>query len=207
VSAGSASSLASAIFPLVGVLVGGLLAGGIQWTLARRSERRAARTAARLVRSELAEYAVQERLWIRISVFRWDWWKPPKIWPEQQSVLAGSLSDAQWDLVDAAYTAINATGGDAQDIERESLISPQTARLRSQITPEAEIHRRERLSKIEAGIAALQAFIDAESTSVASVSAASRWLAFPRNLYRQLAATSMKITARLRGPGAGKGPL
>jgi hypothetical protein len=164
VNSDSTSSLTSAIFALVGVLVGGLLSGGVQWIFARRSERRAARTAAKLVRSELVEYAELERLWLRIGSFRWDWWKPPKVWQEQQSVLAANLPDAQWTFVDAAYAAINATGDDARDIERESGISPQTAALRIQITPDSEIDRRERLTKVESAIGALRTFIGGKST-------------------------------------------
>lgn len=157
------SGVAFAVFPLIGVVIGAVLTGGVQWFFARRSERRATRTASKLVNSELAEYADLENLWLTIKIFRVDWWKPPSVWPVQRTELAANLPDPLWGLVDEAYRAINATGDDCRDIERESAVNPETARLRCLITAEAEVHRRKRLNAIEAARKALLEFLGGKS--------------------------------------------
>jgi hypothetical protein len=104
--------MAAAIFGLLGVIVGGLINGVVSWLAQRRKDEATALSAKRLVANELGTWFVLAREANARSPEQLPQLRKaaPTTWQSNRSVLARSLSDADWDVVAIAYAHIDALG-------------------------------------------------------------------------------------------------
>jgi hypothetical protein len=104
--------MAAAIFGLIGVVIGALINGIVTWLSQRRKDEATERSAKRLVANELGTWLVlareaQARPPEHLPQLRK---ATPLLWQSNRSLLARSLSNADWDLVATAYAHVDALG-------------------------------------------------------------------------------------------------